>query len=134
MRKVKHAASTLAIVLASACASPVPLPTGPGILVLPGTGKSFDQFREDDHECRGFAFSEVQEGGPPTSDDSYFAAIRLQQQYDRAFAQCMFASGHRIPVSGAYSDRSERGQSAARPPPPPPGKPPAEAPPDYRPQ
>jgi hypothetical protein len=131
---MKHAASVLAVVLASACASPVPLPTAPGILVLPGTGKSFEQFRADDHECRGFALSEL-EDGQQTSDDSYSAAIRLQQHYDRAFAQCMFARGHRVPVSGPYSDRSQPGQSAARtPPPPPPGKPPAEAPPDYRPQ
>ena len=134
LREVKHAASILAIALASACASPVPLPTGPSILVLPGTGKSFDEFRADDNECRGFALSEVQKSGPQTSDEPYFAATRVQRQYDHAFTQCMFARGHKVPVSGAYSDPSQPGKSAASTPPPPPGKPPAEAPPDYRPQ
>jgi hypothetical protein len=34
-------------------------PTGPSVLVLPGTGKSFDQFRSDDFECRNFAFNQI---------------------------------------------------------------------------
>ena len=34
-------------------------PSGPGVLVLPGSGKSFDQFRLDDYECRQFAQSSV---------------------------------------------------------------------------
>ena len=38
--------------LAAGCAS---VPSGPGVMVLPGTGKSFDQFRADDYECRGWA-------------------------------------------------------------------------------
>jgi hypothetical protein len=41
-----------------ACAS---TPTGPNIMVLPGSGKSFDQFRFDDHECRQYAH--LQSGG-----------------------------------------------------------------------
>ena len=50
----------------------------------------------------------------------------MQQRYDRAFLQCMYAKGHRVPVSGRYSDSAESTQSAARtpPPPPPPGQPP----------
>jgi hypothetical protein len=31
------------------------MPSGPSVLVLPGTGKSFDQFRGDDMVCRQFA-------------------------------------------------------------------------------
>jgi hypothetical protein len=42
----------------AACAS---TPSGPNVMVLPGTGKSFDQFRADDFECRQFAFA--QSGG-----------------------------------------------------------------------
>jgi len=34
-------------------------PSGPGVTVLPGTGKSFDQFRADDYECRQFASSQI---------------------------------------------------------------------------
>jgi hypothetical protein len=31
------------------------MPSGPSVLVLPGTGKNFDQFRGDDMMCRQFA-------------------------------------------------------------------------------
>jgi hypothetical protein len=44
------------ILLLAGCAS---APTGPGVMVLPGSGKSFDQFRFDDHECRQYASSQV---------------------------------------------------------------------------
>ena len=115
-----------ALLLLSACGStPV---YGPGVLVLPGTGKGLDQFRVDEQDCRGYAQTQVtdreQDSGGP-----------LQQRYDRAFVQCMYAKGHKVPVSGRYSDSTESAQSAgvtAPPPPPPPGQPPAEAPPDYR--
>jgi hypothetical protein len=176
MKKLASAAATL---LLAACATPPP--SGPGILVLPGTGKNFDQFRVDDQECRGFAHAQM--GGKTAeqaasdsavksavvgtavgtaagallggsqgaavgagvglaggsivgSDTSRYAAGSLQQRYDHAFTQCMYAKGHRVPVSGRYSDAGRPTQSAARtpPPPPPPGQPPAEAPPDYRPK
>ena len=133
---MRNTALVLATSLVAACASPPPLPTTPSILVLPGTGKGFDQFTADDHECRGFALSEVGKGAAQSSDDSYAATIRLQRHYDNAFAQCMFARGHKVPVSGTYSDRPQPERSAARTPPPPPpsGEPPAGALPDDRPK
>jgi hypothetical protein len=132
---MKKAASIVGVLLLSACASATPPPSDPTILVLPGTGKSFDLFRSDDQACRAFALSEVS-GKAEVSNDSYAAAALMQQRYDRAFAQCMYARGHKVPVSGPYSDSSRPGQSAGRtpPPPPPPGQPPPEAPPDYRPK
>ena len=42
--------------LAAACTT---MPTGPTVMVLPGTGKSFDQFRADDMVCRNYAFESV---------------------------------------------------------------------------
>src|SRR3954463_16178728 len=48
----------------AACAS---VPTSPGVMVLPGSGKSFDQFRFDDNECRQFASSQI---GGATSDQA----------------------------------------------------------------
>ncbi|TDG26385.1 hypothetical protein EYW47_03270 [Paraburkholderia silviterrae] len=48
--------------LLSACAV---VPTGPSVMALPGTGKSFDQFRNDDYNCRQFAFQQV--GGTTTN-------------------------------------------------------------------
>lgn len=48
-------------VLGSLCllAACTTVPTGPNVMVLPGTGKSFEQFRADDAECRQFALDSV---------------------------------------------------------------------------
>jgi hypothetical protein len=35
------------------------MPTGPSVMALPGTGKSFDQFRADDYNCRQYALGQV---------------------------------------------------------------------------
>lgn len=51
--------SVLVLLTLGAC---VTVPSGPSIMSLPGTGKSFDQFRADDLECRQFAA--LQAGGP----------------------------------------------------------------------
>lgn len=44
------------IIFIGGCAS---VPTGPSVMALPGTGKSFDQFRADDAECKQYAFSQT---------------------------------------------------------------------------
>ena len=49
-------ASIGAVLLLAGCVS---MPSGPGVMVLPGSGKNFDQFRADDMECRQFASSQV---------------------------------------------------------------------------
>jgi len=126
-REMKRRALALgSLLLLSACGStPV---YGPGVLVLPGTGKGFDEFRFDEQDCRGYAQTQL-------TDREQDSAGPLQQLYDRAFVQCMYAKGHKVPVSGRYSDSTGSSRSAgvtAPPPPPPPGQPPAEAPPDYR--
>ncbi|HEY2000609.1 hypothetical protein [Paraburkholderia sp.] len=41
------------------------VPTGPSVMALPGTGKTFDQFRADDASCRQYAFQQV--GGVSTN-------------------------------------------------------------------
>jgi hypothetical protein len=47
----------LAVLLGlAACAS---LPTGPEVMALPGTGRSFDEFRIDDVGCREYAFQQI---------------------------------------------------------------------------
>jgi hypothetical protein len=117
------------LLLVAGCASEPPPPAGPALLVLPGTGKSFDLFLADDRECRQFASSQV---SGSTSD----AASRVQQRYDHSYTQCMYARGHRVPVAGRYSDgQAKRGDASGHPPPPPPpppeGKPPG-PPPDYK--
>ncbi len=45
-----------ALLAASGCAS---LPSGPSVMVLPGAGMSFDQFRNDDVICRQYAYFQV---------------------------------------------------------------------------
>ena len=41
--------------LATACVS---VPSGPSMMVLPGSQTSFEQFQFDDQSCRGFALSQ----------------------------------------------------------------------------
>jgi len=49
------------------------LPTAPSMMSLPGTGKSFDQFRLDDAECRQFAYQSV--GGTSAQQAGQSAAV-----------------------------------------------------------
>lgn len=156
------------------CAS---VPSGPGVLVLPGTGKSFDQFRFDDHECRQYAH--VQAGGGTANQAAADSGVKsavvgtaigtaagaalgghqgagvgagvglaagalagtgaanasgrtLQQRYDFGYQQCMFAKGHKIPMSRYEAERYRSPSTTPPPPPPPTGKPPG-VPPDYKP-
>jgi len=50
-----------AALLFTACAS---VPTGPRVMVLPGTGKSFEQFQHDDGLCRDWAAHQAKGGSP----------------------------------------------------------------------
>lgn len=65
-------AAALGALLLAACATPAP--TGPGILVLPGTGKTFDRFRVDDQDCRGFAYHSI--GGQKAEEESKDTAVK----------------------------------------------------------
>ncbi len=167
--------------LLGACAS---LPTGPSVMVLPGSGKNFDQFHTDDFKCKHFALEQV--GGTPPSQISTQNGIAtaltttavgaatgaimggkngaavgagagllfgtiigsgaaqsstyyMQQRYDNAYLQCMYANGHLVPMPGRmhmntrqeFEEDSPRSPlaPASRPPggtilPPPPGPPP----------
>lgn len=161
------------MVLLAGCAY---MPTGPSVMVLPGTGMSFEQFRQDDSLCQQFAAGQM--GGITANQaavDSQVgsavvgtalgaaagaalgggsgaaigagsglvagtivgggegsrAAYATQEGYDNAYIQCMYAKGHRVPVSGQfiYEDQIQAPNSSIRIPPPPPGAPP---PPPYR--
>ncbi len=48
-------------VTASLLAGCATFPTGPSVLVLPGAGRSFEQFQADEMSCRGYA--DYQSGG-----------------------------------------------------------------------
>jgi hypothetical protein len=62
LTKSSIAALTL---LVSACAT---IPNGPSVMVLPGNGQSFEQFRNDDAVCQQFADFKV--GGVSAKDAS----------------------------------------------------------------
>lgn len=103
----------VAVTLASgACAS---TPTGPSVLVLPGTGKSHDQFRAEDAQCRERASRELQTTDPGT--------VSAQGRYDMVYVQCMYAEGNQVPVPGRGWRSPATDAPATRPPgvPPPPG-------------
>lgn len=56
MSKIIKLSALLAIASLAACAS---IPTGPSMMALPGSGRSFDEFRYDDYYCRQFAYEQV---------------------------------------------------------------------------
>src|SRR4051812_27172382 len=61
-----------ALALFAGCATPPP--SGPSVMVLPGSAKSFDQFRFDDNECRQFATAQI--GGTDAAQASNDAAVK----------------------------------------------------------
>jgi hypothetical protein len=69
------------------CAGCVTSPSGPSVLVLPGTGKPFEQFQVDVDVCRSWAAQQA------TGASSYV----VQRRYDNAYVQCMYAKGHQVP-------------------------------------
>jgi hypothetical protein len=69
---MKKLALVAFLLLLAGCASAPP--SGPGVLVLPGSGKSFDAFRVDDSDCRQFASSQV--GGTTAQQAANDAGVR----------------------------------------------------------
>ena len=161
--------SVLALtLLIAACTT---MPSGPSVMVLPGTGKSFDRFRADDIDCRNYALASIggitpgqtaQQSGVASAvvgtavgaaagaaigghegagvgagtgllvgtvagtGTAQASGYELQRRYDASYIQCMYASGHRVPVSGRLYRQSTPSYSPRPPgiPPPPPGMPP----------
>ncbi|MBS1188877.1 MAG: hypothetical protein H6R10_669 [Rhodocyclaceae bacterium] len=168
MSVVTRFAPLASLLLLGGC---VTYPTGPSVMVLPGTGRTFDQFRYDDYACRQFANDQVGGAMPgQTANDAMArsavagtvigaaagaaiggnqgagvgagtgllmgsmagasagdtSAYGAQRRYDYAFIQCMYAKGHRVPVSGQFT-------TAPPAPPPPPATAPVPPPPPSRP-
>lgn len=146
----------------AACAT---TPTGPSVKVLPGTAKSFDQFRYDDGTCRQYAHEQLAGltpdraaeqsgvrsaavgallgaaagaaldgssgaaagagigllfGGLAGTAAANQSAYDAQRRYDFGYQQCMYAKGHRVPVSGRYAPVVAPAPTPYYPPPPPP--------------
>ncbi len=94
------------------CAS---APSGPSVMVLPGPGKTLEQFQTDDAFCRQWA---AEQAAKTTSSDMYGSVV--QWRYDMPYQQCMYSKGHQIPGAPALN---------AIPPPPRPPPPATSAPP-----
>jgi hypothetical protein len=148
-----------ALLLLGACTT---IPSGPSAMVLPGTGKSFEQFRADDGMCRQYALEQIGGvtpnqaasesgvtsaavgtalgaavgaaisgssegawvgagtgllvGGLAGTEAAGYSSYALQNRYDIGYIQCMYAKGHRVPVSGRIM-REQKEVSLPRPPP-----------------
>ncbi|WP_233556269.1 YMGG-like glycine zipper-containing protein [Noviherbaspirillum sedimenti] len=64
-------AATTGLIMLGACVS---MPDGPSVMVLPGTGKNFEQFRTDDLVCRQFASQQM--GGATASGIAADSGVR----------------------------------------------------------
>ncbi|MBA3034701.1 MAG: hypothetical protein KKF85_02785 [Gammaproteobacteria bacterium] len=63
-------------------------------------------------------------GSASGAEASRSVAYGSQRQYDIAYVQCMYAKGHRVPVSASYTPARAPAASSTMPPPPPAGMPP----------
>ena len=70
---MRRGALLLPVVAALVLAGCVTAPTGPRVMALPGTSKSFDQFQADDVSCRQYAQYSIG-GGEPTKQANDAAA------------------------------------------------------------
>src|SRR6266568_6172666 len=59
-------------------------------------------------------------GSAAGADAADRSAYGVQRRYDYAFIQCMYAKGHKVPVSGRLTSAPPAGPAYAPPPPPPP--------------
>jgi hypothetical protein len=143
-------------------------------MALPGTGRTFAQFRADDDACRRFALDRIggQTAQRAANDSTAAGAITgaavgavagaaiggasgagvgagtglvvgtvagsaagagtgydAQRRYDEAYVQCMYASGHKVPVAegSVRPTPAPAATAASRMPPLPPGVPPPPA-------
>jgi hypothetical protein len=121
---LRWSAPLILAALVSGCAS---APTGPSVMVLPGLGKSFEQFNSDDAVCRQWGLQATGRtpaeaaatsggtsaaGGTATGDaggaasgaiaapatgGTQYSGQEGQWRYDMAYQQCMYSRGHQIP-------------------------------------
>jgi outer membrane lipoprotein SlyB len=67
---VQRGAIIAGALLLGAC---VVLPNGPSVMVLPGSGHSIESFRNDDYQCRDYAFMQI--GGKTATDSAKESAV-----------------------------------------------------------
>jgi hypothetical protein len=120
----------VATLLLGGCAT---IPAAPSVMALPGPAKTLEQFHADDTLCRQWAVQQAQETAKGATSGQLYGSA-LQQWYDMAYLQCMYAKGNRVPgVMSAPLPPPPFPPTAPAPPgPPPPASaepmPPAKAP------
>ena len=90
---LKKLTMMVAALLLNACST---MPSGPSALVLPGTGKAYGQFQNDDQICRKLVSLQTAR----TFKESDYDEEESQQIYDTYYIQCMYSKGDRVPVPG----------------------------------
>lgn len=116
--------------LLSGCAE---IPAAPSVMSLPGRGKTLEQFHAEDASCRQWAAQQTQ-GTVKGATTGQLYGSAVQQWYDMAYMQCMYATGNQIPgvMSGSVPPPPPPPSAPASPGSPPPGgvepTPPAQAP------
>ena len=71
MTKLMRLSPLVALLTLGACTT---IPTGPSVMAMPGTGKTFDQFRADDADCRQFA--QMQTGGATSNETAVESGMK----------------------------------------------------------
>jgi hypothetical protein len=71
MSKLLRFSPLVALLAVAACTT---IPTGPSVMAMPGTGKSFDQFRADDADCKQYALSQI--GGASANDAAIDSGVK----------------------------------------------------------
>ena len=79
-----------ALIFLSGCAS---IPDGPSVMVLPGSGQTFDQFRGDDVQCRQYAMFQIGEVSPNDASINSGVATAAVGTVVGAAAGAAFAGG-----------------------------------------
>jgi hypothetical protein len=90
MVKILRFSALAAISSLAACAS---IPTGPSMMALPGSGRSFEQFRYDDYYCRQFAYEQIGGTTPNRASISSSAASAVVGAGVGAAAGAAFGGG-----------------------------------------
>ncbi len=165
---MKHARTLLVVGIAGALAACATVPpSGPSVMVLPGSQSNFNQFQVDNYACQDFARQASGAGataaqnsavnsaaagtlvgaaagaliGAAAGDPATGAAVgagtglavgsaggagvyqvsayELQDRYDTAYVQCMYAKGHQVPVPAGMTTMPNAPAGAPPPPAPP---------------
>src|SRR5207302_350735 len=112
-RDAQMRTGVLALVFTLSLGACATVPLGPSVMVLPGTGKSFDQFQADDAVCRQWA--SVQTGTTPQQAAGSSTA-KSGVLGTNTGAWRGVPSGFDGPIDAVKGCRRPRGRARGRPP------------------